>query len=180
MGERVSISEFARRVKLNQSSISRKVQAGIIPIGEDRLIDLDEGKECLLTRQQRTRGGVDDPRYGKAIVRNFGNAKTKPIPGSSGYLTYSEARTKNESLKAQLREIELAKEEGRLVDKAAASALIFETARRERDVWLGWPARVAAIMASELGVGSHEMQKALDRHVREHLSSLAEVRLEFR
>ncbi len=50
-------------------------------------------------------------------------------------------------------------------------------------VWVAiafWPARVAALMAAELGVEAHPMQKILETHVRAHLTELAEVRPEFR
>ena len=67
---------------------------------------------------------------------------------------------------------------GELVDRARAVALVFRLARQERDVWLGWPARVAALMAAELGVDAHALQTVLETHVREHLGSLAEVRPE--
>lgn len=82
-------------------------------------------------------------------------------------------------LKARLRRMELQQKEGELVDRARATALVFRLARQERDVWLGWPARVAALMAAELGV-EHALQTVLESHVREHLASLAEVRCEFR
>jgi hypothetical protein len=36
-------------------------------------------------------------------------------------------------------------------------------------------ARVAALMAAELGIAAHPMQKALETHVRAHLAELAEV-----
>ena len=40
--------------------------------------------------------------------------------------------------------------------------------------------RVAALMAAELGVEAHQMQKVLEAHVRSHLADLAEVKLELR
>ena len=45
---------------------------------------------------------------------------------------------------------------------------------------LGWPARAAALMAADLGVGTHAMQTVLEKHVREHLVSLSEIRPDFR
>jgi hypothetical protein len=42
---------------------------------------------------------------------------------------------------------------GELVDRARATALVFRLAREERDTWSNWPARVAALMAAELGNG---------------------------
>jgi hypothetical protein len=61
---------------------------------------------------------------------------------------------------------------------------MFRLARDERDAWVTWPARVAALMASELTVAlgdaceveAAQMQKVLEAHVRAQLDSLAEVR----
>ncbi|MCI0600042.1 MAG: hypothetical protein L0Y60_11090 [Beijerinckiaceae bacterium] len=69
---------------------------------------------------------------------------------------------------------------GELVDRARATALVFRLAREERDTWINWPARVAALMAAQLGADPHAMQKALENHVRGRLAELAEIRPEFR
>jgi hypothetical protein len=50
----------------------------------------------------------------------------------------------------------------------------------ERDAWASWPARVAAIMAADLGIGAHAMQTVLETHVRQHLGELADLRAELR
>jgi hypothetical protein len=57
---------------------------------------------------------------------------------------------------------------------------VFRLARQERDAWAGWPARIAAMMAADLGIGAHRMQTVLEAHVRQHLEELADVRPEFR
>ena len=72
-------------------------------------------------------------------------------PAVGGGTTFLQAKTANEVLKAQERRIRLQKLKGELVDKARAEALMFRLAREERDAWVNWPARVAALMASELG-----------------------------
>ena len=44
---------------------------------------------------------------------------------------------------------------------------------------MNWPARVAAVMAAELAVDTHithKLHTALERHVRDHLAELAEIR----
>jgi hypothetical protein len=58
--------------------------------------------------------------------------------------------------------------------------LVFRLAREERDSWLNWPARVSALIAAELGVEAHAVQKIVEGHVRAHLGELADVRPEFR
>ena len=103
------------------------------------------------------------------------------MPASAaGGLTFLQARTANEVMKAQERRIRLLKLKGEVVDRARATALVFRLARQERDAWVGWPARVAALMAADLGVGTHAMQAVLEKYVREHLVSLSEIRPDFR
>ena len=88
-------------------------------------------------------------------------------------------------LKAQERRIRLQKLKGELIDRARAEALMFRLAREERDAWVTWPARVAALMASELTaelgdgieVKAAVMQKVLETRVRAQLDSLAEIRV---
>src|SRR5512132_1205912 len=95
------------------------------------------------------------------------------------HTTYLQARTANEVLKAQERRIRLQRLKGEVVDRARATALVFRLARQKRDAWAGWPARVAAMMAADLGLSPHAMQTVLETHVRQHLAELAEVRPEF-
>ena len=100
-------------------------------------------------------------------------------PVGSG-TTFLQAKTANEVLKAQERRIRLQKLKGELIDRARALALVFRLAREERDAWVNWPARSAALMAAELGVEPAAMQKVLEKHVSAHLDELAEVRPDFR
>ena len=53
-------------------------------------------------------------------------------------------------------------------------------ARDERDAWINWPARAAAVIAAELQVDSHQLHTVLERQVREHLAELAEIKLNLR
>jgi len=101
-----------------------------------------------------------------------------PAPQAAGGMTYLQARTANEVLKAQERKMRLQKLRGELVDRARAVAMVFRLARQERDAWAGWPARVAAMMAAELGLDPHAMQTVLETYIRQHLDELADVRPE--
>ena len=106
-----------------------------------------------------------------------------PSPGGGGGTTFLQAKTANEVMKAQERRLRLQKLKGELVDRSRAETLMFRLARDERDAWVTWPARVAALMASELtaalGNGNEVeaavMQKVLETHVRAQLDSLADI-----
>jgi hypothetical protein len=84
-------------------------------------------------------------------------------------MTFMQARTANEVLKAQERRLRLQRMKGEMVDRAKAVAQVFKLAREERDAWVNWPARVTAIMAAELGLEQHQLHTVLERQVREHL-----------
>jgi hypothetical protein len=98
-------------------------------------------------------------------------------PVTGGGTTFLQAKTAHEVLKAQERRIRLAKLKGELVDRDRATSLVFRLAREERDAWVNWPARVAALMAAELGTETAAMQKVLEAHVRAHLEELAQPRI---
>ena len=80
-------------------------------------------------------------------------------PIAAGAMTFMQARTANEVLKAQERRVRLQKMKGELVDRAKAVAQVFRLARDERDAWANWPARVAAMIAAELEVDPHHLQR---------------------
>ena len=101
-------------------------------------------------------------------------------PAHSGGTTFLQAKTANEVLKAQERRLRLQKLKGELIDRARALSLVFRLARQERDVWVNWPARTAALMAADLGVEPAAMQKVLEKHVRAQLDDLAEVKPDLR
>ena len=64
------------------------------------------------------------------------------------------AKTRKETALADLRELELRRRRGELLERRVVENRVFELARRERDAWLTWPARVGAVLAAELGVAS--------------------------
>jgi hypothetical protein len=114
------------------------------------------------------------PEAALGAVRDTLREQGEPI--AAGATTFMQARTANEVLKAQERRLRLQQMKGELVDRAKAVAQVFKLAREERDSWVNWPARVAAMIAAELEVDPHQLHTVLERHVRDHLAELAEVR----
>lgn len=122
------------------------------------------------------------PEAAVAAVGDTLREQSLAAPAVGGGTTFLQAKTANEVLKAQERRLRLQKLKGELIDRARTTAHVFRLARQERDAWLTWPARVAALMAAELAgqlekdVAAAVMQKVLETHVRAQLVSLAEVR----
>lgn len=116
----------------------------------------------------------------ESVGQTLREAGADPDPGAGGEVSFLRARMANEVLKAQTAKVKLAKMKGELVDRARSTTLVFDLARRERDAWQNWPARVAANMAADLGVDAHQMEQVLDKYLRQHLADLAEVKIELR
>jgi hypothetical protein len=199
--EGMSERQYAAHVGLSRGAIQKAKETG-------RLVQYADGSIDAVASDAR-RAAMTDPakqRGASAIVPPTAS-ELKPVPDTAlsavgdtlrenglvppvtgGGTTYLLAKTANEVLKAQERKLKLAKLKGELIDRDRAVGLVFRLAREERDAWVTWPARAAALMASELGVmiaghGSLEpamMQKVLEAHVRAQLDSLAEVRIDLR
>jgi hypothetical protein len=196
----VSERQYAARVGLSRGAIQKAKEAGRMVLHADGSIDAEASDQ--------RRAAMTDPSKSRAApsvrpVASIAAPKLKPVPEAAvaavgetlreeglaapavgGGTTYLQAKTANEVLKAQERRIRLQKLKGDLVDRARAETLMFRLAREERDAWVTWPARVAALMASELvatvgdgiTVEAALMQKVLEAHVRAQLDSLADIR----
>jgi hypothetical protein len=183
----MSERQYAAHVGLSRGAIQKAKTAGRLVLHEDGSIDA--------AASDRLRAETTDP----SKTRKAPAPKLKPVPEAAvaavgdtlreqglsapavgGGTTFLQAKTANEVLKAQERRIRLSRLKGELVDRARALALVFRLARQERDVWVNWPARVAALMAADLGVEPAAMQKALEKHVRSQLDDLAEIQPDLR
>ena len=110
-----------------------------------------------------------DPRMQRSKVQ------TKSTP------TLQSHRARYEAARAKEKELKVKVFEGTLVDRAKAAALFFEAGKRVRESWEQWPARVAAIIAAELGVEPHPVERVLTKHVKEHLRKIPQdLRAQFR
>jgi hypothetical protein len=189
----LSIRAYAKARGVSHVAVLKAAKAGRIPLEPDGTIDpakadaswersTDPGRAKAKTKTSTEKlRPVGEAALG--AVRE--TLKEQGLP-AGGNVTFVQARTAHEIAKAHLARLRLQRMKGELVDRARATALVFRLAREERDAWLNWPARVAALMAADTrmksadGVDAHTMQKILEDHVRAHLAELAEVRIELR
>jgi len=109
--------------------------------------------------------------------------------GPADSSSYLKARTALTVYQAQERQLAIQKKKGTLIDRARAETLVFRLARQERDVWVTWPSRVAALMAAEVAaeverqsgtpvmIEAAILQRVLETHVRAQLDALADLRV---
>ena len=193
----MSERQYAAHVGLSRGAIQKSKEAGRLVLFADGSIDAaaSDKRRAELTDPSKSRATPSAPKptapkmkpVPEAAVAAVGETlrdEGLPAASAAGGTTFLQAKTANAVLKAQERRLRLQKLKGELVERARAEALMFRLAREERDVWVTWPGRVAALMASELSaalggeitVEAAVMQKVLETHVRTQLDSLAEIR----
>ncbi len=195
----MSERQYAAHVGLSRGAIQKAKAAGRLVLFADGSIDAaaSDARRAEATDPSKSRPRRASAKAGmkpvpEAAVSAVGETLREQgmeTPASSGGTTFLQAKTANEVLKAQERRIRLARLKGELIDRDRATALVFRLAREERDAWVTWPARVAALMAAELSVACSQaagqevcvetavMQQVLETHVRAHLEELSEVKV---
>jgi len=108
-----------------------------------RLVIYDDGSINAAAPGVR-RAEMTDPDQQR---RSFGGDGLTSSAGETS--SYIKARTLLAVYAAQDKQIAVQKKDT-LVDRARAETLVFRLARQERDVWVPWPGRVAALMAAQI------------------------------
>ena len=194
--EGMSEREYAVHAGLSRGAIQKAKTSGRLVLNADGSIDsaASDARRAAATDPSKSRLApkADAPKerlkpVPETAVSAIGDTLREhglAAPAAGGGMTFLQAKTANEVLKAQERRIRLAKLKGELVERDRAVTLVFRLARQERDAWVTWPARVAALMAADLSgvlsggaqvtVGTGAMQQILEHHVRAHLAELAD------
>jgi len=179
----LSIRAYARQRGVSHVAVLRAIKQGRVILEPDGTVDAAKANASWERSSDPDRRKPVAEKLRPVAEAAVGSVretlKEQGLP-AGGNVTFVQARTAHEIAKAHLARLRLQRMKGELVDRARATALVFRLAREERDTWVNWPARVAALMAAELGVEAHPMQKILEMHVRAHLAELTEVRSEFR
>ena len=174
----MSEREYSTHSGLSRGAIQNAKRGG-------RLVFYADGS-INATASDVRRADMTDPDQQR---RSLGGDAAMPTNGGGGTDSYLKARTALTVYQAQERQLAIQKKKGALVDRARAEALVFRLARQERDVWVTWPARVAALMAAQVAaevekqsgkpflIEAATMQRVLDAHVRTQLEALADLRI---
>jgi hypothetical protein len=167
----ISIRAYARQRGVSDTAVRKAIHAGRITLDAEGKVDpvqadLDWQRN---TDQAQQRKGF------KAVPNEAIRALQGEVPKGhkeTKGMTFLEARTANEVLKAHTNKLRLARLKGEVIDRAQALSHVHALARAEREAWLNWPSRIAAVLASELGVEAARLMGVLEREVRAHLTEL--------
>ena len=184
--EGISERAYATHSGLSRGALQKARKTGRLVLFADGSINAaaSDARRVAMTdpdQQMRSKGGFG----GSGGASSDGNAVSGPGDSTS----YLKARTALTVYQAQDKQLGIQKKKGTLVDRARAEALVFRLARQERDTWVTWPNRVAALMAAEVALGVEKqtgapviieaaiLQRVLEAHVRQHLDDLADLRV---
>lgn len=171
----MSERQYAAHAGMSRGAIQKAKQSGRLVMHRDGSIDA--------AASDRRRDAVTDP------SQQRGASAGSTVDAAEG-ASFIKARTMNEIYKAQDRQLIVARKKGQLVDRSKAETLVFRLARQERDAWVNWPTRVAAVVAADLAaalskegkrkvaVDTAIVQRILDSHVRANLDSLSDLRVD--
>ena len=183
--EGLSERAYAARSGLSRGAVQKARKTGRLVLYPDGSINAaaSDARRAETTdpdQQMRAQGGVGT---------GGGDGAANAVSGPGDSASYLKARTALTVYQAQERQLSIQRKKGVLVDRARAETLVFRLARQERDVWVTWPTRVAALMAAQLAaemeaasgeavtIETAILQRVLEAHVREQLAALADLRV---
>ena len=183
--EGLSERAYAARSGLSRGAVQKARKTGRLVLYPDGSINAaaSDARRAEMTdpdQKMRAQGGVGT---------GGGDGAAGAVSGPGDSASYLKARTALTVYQAQERQLSIQRKKGVLVDRARAETLVFRLARQERDVWVTWPTRVAALMAAQLAaemeaasgeavtIETAILQRVLEAHVREQLAALAGLRV---
>ena len=147
--------EAARRIGISETALRKAERAERIAREPDGQWDIDKTRRRLTETADPHRSPLATPAQ----------------PDSTPYARLKVAQL---ALKVEAQRLALDETKGKVLDVAAANAAIDEIAGAMRDALLNWPARVAGVIAAELGVEPHLLQTILQQHIAELLTEAAD------
>ena len=147
--EKISVTEYARRLRIHPNSVRKKIQSGLIDatLGKDGNWEIEVDASPGLEHKIETSG--------------------QSLSNSQALL---EARIAKEQAIAGLRKMELEERAGLLVDAKKVSRDAYNEGRRVRDAMLSIPSKIAPELASE--IEPEKVAIILTKIIREALEGL--------
>lgn len=151
--ELVGVSEAARLIGVNKSTLSRQVKKGIIPNrGTEKrplvnVAEVIEARRNNVDTSKSATPGLGLRAETVVAVESADIASAAAPAETQSRLDFNTARTASAAVDAKLKQLEYAKQTGLVVEKLTVEREAFSTARSLRDRLLAMPARIAGELA---------------------------------
>lgn len=195
MSERISVSEFARRDGCNEKLVRRAIERGRLERGADGKLDAalvgTPWRRSAIDGQKPRRLGQPAEQVSQPPVSTGGVAIPAPadtaggldeteeqriarLASRTGTPSFAVSSAREKAAMAAMRELELEKQLGKVIDVDLARTLFFDTHRAVRDHWLSFASACAPMIAAQLDVDSDRVSELLIEHVHKHANKLTE------
>jgi hypothetical protein len=174
--QKMTKAAFARWIDLKAPRVSQLIKQSVITepaITTDGMI-----VPPLAIKQMRQAGCFAD--VDAALAMDASVAISKMADGKAASLTYDEARTATETLKAHQALLDLRQRRGELIEAAKADAVAFAAARAFRDGLQALPPRVVPEMAARLGIEAARLLAEMNGAIRMFLTEISDSRADWR
>lgn len=172
MAKLVSQADYARHRKVTRKTVTMWKQSGLLAMVDGK-VDLRESDKRIAAHGLRDRAAAKDSDNDEPIDDAALESLAELFGGDDAGLSKREAERVKENFLAKKHRLDYLQKSGKLVDRTEIEKKIFEKARIERDAWLNWPVRIAAVLAAELRIDKNVMMVTLEKHVRAHLEQRA-------
>jgi phage terminase Nu1 subunit (DNA packaging protein) len=158
------LAEIAKRTGKSRAAITYKAQQGKV-IKKDGKIDV-EASVALILAEDETRKHHKPRKNAKKVVVIDENETGQPSQPSTE--TWSEAQLRKERALADLRELELAEKQGRLIDAELAAQFLSNASRTVTNQIMAIPDKLAPLIAAVTDIREcrdlmlKEIKRALD------------------
>ena len=169
--------EYARHRGCNESSVRKAITSGRISTNPDGTID-PKAADKQWTPSSRTPARPKRSRHRQVAVSSEAldqvrAAVGKGPNGHDGDVLLVDARLAKMINEAEQARLKTEQMRSRLIDREQVERQVFARFRQSRDAWVSWPARVSALMATELGIDQADVVVVLEQHVQEQLADLS-------
>jgi len=185
----VSKREFARRMKVSDSTIRRAIKNG--RIFGDAIVG-SKLDFAIASAQFNKNKDISKQRFVKPapivnlkdILDEYPEEDEEPIKqifsSKDSESEYMFEKTRKERLQGDKLEEQLKIIRGQSIDIEKATFAVFEVMRGQRDYWLKFPDRVSADMAARLGVDKVDLKTLLTEEVKKHCNQVKDIKFELK
>lgn len=139
-------------------------------VREQRLVLYSDGSIDPEASDVKLRESMDISQHGK-IAAEVPRSNAQPEDGL--VLTYVEARTINENLRARAAKLKLAKLNGSLIERVVVERQVAEFVAAYKAAAVAFPVRNGPLLAGEFGVPEHAMIQRLEAMVEDLLREVS-------
>jgi len=158
-------TQYGKRIGVSQNRVSAMARA-------DQLVHFADGSIDAEASDVKLRANMSPGRVRK-VIPALPSSQVAPASEDGPVLTYVEARTINENLRARAAKLKLAKLKGSLIERELVERQVAEFVAAYKAAAVAFPVRNGPLLAGEFGVPEHAMIQRLEAMIEDLLREVS-------